>query len=448
MNTNGDEPSSEKPAAKPKISKVTIYEFYLRAIMGEPPFRWGKFPYTVRVMREDGINVFIKIEDGDLCSVLRPEHLAEEIHRYIRNHLLGWDAAHLQERDIKQLLAYVKANLPVIENIAPVRFLDEPGYCFVRLPFPSGVTGETPCLDKIGAHTSNWQALMAFVGSLFFAESDMQTYVWCHGDGMNGKGAVMSVLEKAFGPSFRALEEWGREGPSKFWTTQLVGARVGVFDDVNRGDFVGHGLWKKLTGNAPITVEYKFGQSFTTRHKCKMFITSQEKPAVKSIKADLRRLIVCHFGLQVAANEVDGQFYEKCWQEAGAWFTKCIEIYRTLCPTHKAIPFDQGEAEDIAIGNESHIDGLIESMFTIDHRVSSTRALIAKVMQNQIKDAKTRSAVKSALQSSKYRAMGVKLSSDRVDGKLRAIWRGIKPLLLFNERDEVFEDKPVRAVDW
>ena len=269
---------------------------------------------------------------------------------------------HLTVRQAGEAAQYWLARTPPIpsEDVKIVRWSDEPGLTYARLPWKRGA-GPTPTWETILGRMTNREAFCDWIGSLLVEDSSRHDYLWIHGQGGDGKGSITTFLKKVFGPSFRSKHPPSRGG-DRFWAYGLIGARVVALVDCDDSQFVSQGLFKSLTGGDSIDVEAKGAMSFTTELTAKFVIASQEKPAISSERADMRRLVYCELG---AAPPKDPRFQDKLWNEGGAFLSGCLEGYLARYHDRGAIVCSAESIRELAEETEEPFITLFDEYFRL-----------------------------------------------------------------------------------
>ncbi len=277
---------------------------------------------------ESGAAIVLEEDASGLCRKIDRERVAQAVLRYVTDRVPddGYKWTSRQARDCAdtwQMYTYAR------EAPAAILWADEPGRCFHRLPWPkSAPAAATPLCDEIMSRMSNALAFQVWLGSLFDPRADLQQYVWLHGEGENGKGTLVRMLERVFGGSFTAQEPPGKE--SRFWTSGLIGKRLAVFPDCNAAGFVTSGLFKSLTGGDAVRIEGKGEPSSTARLAVKFFFLSNEKPRLSSEHADMRRVIFCDLGPIIGGSQTG--YEDQLWLEFGDFLRRCVCLYAEHCP--------------------------------------------------------------------------------------------------------------------
>jgi len=247
---------------------------------------------------------------------------------------------------VEAVSTWIAVTTPLVD-IPHTRWLSEPGHCWRRLPFDlipdDGDVSLTPTWNDLLGRIEDRDASEAFkawIGSLFAPGSYRQQYVWMYSAGGNGKGAITRFLHKVFGAGAHFLSNIPRE-PNQFWTSQLIGRRLVVVPDCDNAKFPSSGLFKTISGDDPITIEPKGKPAYTDTLDCKFMFTSNARPELTSMGADMRRAIYVELG---GGATWEADFEDRLWSEGGAFLWGCVEAYKGLCADHRPIPVGENEA--------------------------------------------------------------------------------------------------------
>lgn len=404
----------KKPVEKERVPKNETYLAVARAINRDPLIRLPEFPvryYTVG--RSGGIRgVLEELKDG-VVQFTGLQAVSNTIIRYVVDELrgrpgYGYDMGHAKKAadfwlGITEPITYPKA----------VKWANDPELAFSRLPWtyePDFEGDKMPLFSEIMGRISNSEALCHWIASLFFDDSNIQQYVWCHGFGQNGKGALSRFLEKVFGIGYRSMQPPGLN--DKHWTAGLLGARLCVFPDCNAQGFPASGLFKSLTGGDSIMVDQKFEPAFNVKLNCKFMFQSNERPSLSSEKADMRRAIYCEF--KPLPDEVtdDSGYEARLWEEGGYFLSTCIHNYLKAYPNHGAIRTNHADLEDWISVLEEPFEVLLERCFVLGPTEQCKPSDMQDVLAQTFKDRKNQLAFISLLE----RKHGVKKKNVRIDG--------------------------------
>lgn len=108
------------------------------------------------------------------------------------------------------------------------------------------------------------------------------------GTGANGKTALVTLLEKAFGqykgtvPVTLVTRERLNIGTASPEVAALAGVRLAVMQETSKGDKINEGPMKDLTGGDPITARALYKDSVTFRPQFKMVLCTNVLPEIQS----------------------------------------------------------------------------------------------------------------------------------------------------------------------
>jgi len=255
---------------------------------------------------------------------------------------------------------------PSIPEPLPVAAVDTEFLTYRKLPWTlTKKEKETPVFDEMFKRMTNAEAVKAWIGSLFFLDSPRHQYVWIYGDGDDGKGRLASFLHAVFGGAYRA-EHAPKNGDRRFWTAGLIGSRLVVFPDCNDFDFPQTGLFKASTGDDPVRIEVKNKMPYTAELHSKFLFLSNERPGVIGNRANLRRAIFCEMTKFEGAKLSPKEVQRRLWLEGEAFLSKCIDLYKNLCPNDEDIPVDMKDLTDLTDDNEAEFEDMFHKNFIIE----------------------------------------------------------------------------------
>ncbi len=308
-------------------------------------------------------------EDGSLEAII-PEVVVNAMMRFTAETLAAMPAYAMTNRQAKEAVATWVSLAKPLHDVRYTRWLSEEGHCWRRIPFDlvpnDGPVSLTPTWDALLERVSDKEALKAFIvwiGSLFYEGSYTQQYVWIHGQGGNGKGAITRFLHRIFGQGSHFISHIPRE-PNQFWTSQMLNRRIVIVPDCDNAKFPSSGLFKTLSGGDPITVERKQKDAYTAVLEAKFLYTSNSFPELSSGEADLRRAIFVNLGSKATWEQ---GFEERLWQEGGAFLWDCMTAYTIVCPAHGPIPIGGNELLEGWISSVEEVEEVVfDKWFEID----------------------------------------------------------------------------------
>jgi len=282
------------------------------------------------ILINDGSDVVRKVDDSYLTGLIM-RYTRDPKHNFSPVFRVNTQAGQLCVDDWKHVTT------DLIE-VADVLWKDEPGYTYRRLPWARGI-GPTPLwddlTDRMGMHGN---AFRAFVGSIFEKDADLQQYLYLYGKGGDGKGAIIRMLEQALGLAFKS--EIVPTVNNQFWTHGLLNKRLVVFPDADPAEMLMSGKIKSILGGDSQRIEPKRKDTYSVRLRCKLMFCSNTRPNISSSPADMRRCLFIELP-PLGDIKVDPSYEIRLWEETGYFISKCLDIYRELCPAHGPIPYDR-----------------------------------------------------------------------------------------------------------
>lgn len=261
---------------------------------------------TPTVVRTSSIEGLIEIAANELKlnNIMLPKSKVEEI-------VKTWE-----------MNAEALNKLPKSFSLNP----DELTFNFISLDIADG---PTPTFDNFIERCGvNGPALMAYIWSIF-VEAEVQQYVIMRGEGKDGKGSLLRLIEKLVGSEAFV----GNSVRDEHWVAKCVGKRVAVWGDVNSTAFVMSDLFKQVTGNDRTTVTEKHKPSYSTKFDIRIFIATNNEPELTSRKSDLRRVLF----VEVKQAPKIPNYEAKLLSEASAILFKCRQKFEEL--------YDEGEKQ-------------------------------------------------------------------------------------------------------
>lgn len=358
----------KKKQAAPR--KEELVDLYVDALFGRPYTepkgkKWPEFRASFHCLEDrTGHREVVEELPGEVMRHVDVDVLSMKLLAYSRRTPRGFELSTTSARETA--LTWLAQVEPLDEaTVAPVRPLSEPGKCWRRLPWDY-TAGPTPTFDEIMGRMSNAEAFKAWVGSLFVVGSDRQQYVWLWGSGQNGKSSLARFLNDVFKTTYRSEFVSASQTPNQFWTSGLLGSRLVVFPDCNHYRFPTDGLFKSLTGDDGVRIEFKGRPIYTTSLNCLFMFLSNEKPDLTGEKADLRRAIYCELLPLASGTEVasTNEYQARLWAEGASWILNCIETWKRLTGTgSRDIPTDREALLNIIASGQEEFNHVFDVNF-------------------------------------------------------------------------------------
>lgn len=344
-------------------SKVPVYENLAKIISREGPSDSPPFPIKLHVMEHvRGEPIIYEEMDGEVLQRRSEKFVAQQILMYCSRTLGG--RILLDAREATNAAKFWEYNCLRLETeVLPVAQKSEIGFNYHRLPWDFA-DGPTPTWDEMFARLENADAIRAWIGSLFEPRSDRQQYCWIHGEGGDGKGALNRFLKAVFNGAYKPETVPTRN--DKFWTSSLMNARIIVFPDCNNYNFPTTGLFKQITGDDPVKVEFKNEPAFSVELVCKMLFLSNQRANISGQRSDTRRAIFAEIAPVTGAVIPTRVYDAMLWKEGAAFLYKCAAKYRELCPEHGPVPVDERIVARLVEANEEDLEVITLRNFRIE----------------------------------------------------------------------------------
>jgi P4 family phage/plasmid primase-like protien len=129
---------------------------------------------------------------------------------------------------------------------------------------------------------------MDFMASLVVGGNENHQMCFWIGTGANGKTALVTLLEKAFGeykgtvPVTLVTRERLNIGTASPEVAALAGVRLAVMQETSKGDKINEGPMKDLTGGDPITARALYKEPITFRPQMKLVLCTNVEPTIES----------------------------------------------------------------------------------------------------------------------------------------------------------------------
>jgi putative DNA primase/helicase len=182
----------------------------------------------------------------------------------------------------RQLLPHSHEHLSSVQ--LPVKY-DPAASCpnieaFVQEVFPSD------------AHTLAWE----IPACLMIPDKSIQKAMLLTGEGENGKSTYLALTRAFLGPTNTSSVSLQRMESDKFAAVRLMGKLANICPDLPSEHLAGTSVFKAVTGDDPLTGEYKFGDSFDFIPFARLVFSANHPPrSTDSSHAFFRRWIAIPF---------------------------------------------------------------------------------------------------------------------------------------------------------
>lgn len=256
--------------------------------------------------------------------------------------------------------------LPLIIDeglIAPVREMNEWGWCWKRLDFDADPFGDPGAwLTEVKPRVkTNWESFCAFIGSLFDRDSNRERYVWLYGGGESGKSTICEAIMRVFGDA--ACSRDPKKLNDRWFVAGIHGKRLVVMNEA-KATTVNSGTFKSLTGDEYHEAEQKNVPVCTVRIDAKFMIVSNDYPDIASGAENSRRILLVETekpdGWEPTIENTKEKTFKRL-QEGWPWFLAyCKAAYeenKRLVPENMETVYDlQGEDENEEVFRKHFIE--------------------------------------------------------------------------------------------
>ncbi|MBX9766964.1 MAG: hypothetical protein K2X47_06815 [Bdellovibrionales bacterium] len=230
----------------------------------------------------------------------------------------------------------------------------------------------TPLFDDfLSRLETNREAFMAFIWSLFVPMDRGEQYLWIFGEGQDGKGSLVRLLNRLLQGAFVALD-----AKDKYWLASCVGKRLGAFNDMVDVTFPMRSQFKQVTGQDLVNIEQKYKKSYCTALDTKFIFTTNKELQITTQTSDTRRCIYVKMGRNT--HPPRRGYEQELWAERAGILHKCREIYEQMIRDHDCIVVDPDAAKDIGEQAELKFQILFNQKLRVDENSWVSRVSLLK----------------------------------------------------------------------
>lgn len=189
--------------------------------------------------------------------------------------------------------------------------------------------------------------------------------LWLHGDGKDGKTAMLSVISEMFGESYTNISNNIVSNNSRFAYFDYVGKQLVGYADCNNTKIMLSEFMKGISSGDPVTIEVKGGGFFTTKLHAHPWIGSNFTPHILDAAHSLSRVFYIRINPSIIDDRKRGNFVQEIRNQLPAFLH-----YAKQCWNERALCNKQGIAEVISETDETK--GLIKNMIGDDYYLMAT----------------------------------------------------------------------------
>ena len=363
----GSNARGEKTEKPRKPSPGDLYNAIFGAIEGDLLSFLPKPNFSIKAFElQPGIHQpILDIENGEALIVGIPK-IRQLILDYCHKMLASSPSYSFTAKQAQGAAEFWYDRTSLIEKPKMSLFPNEAGRALRRIPFDlkENLYGEhTPRFNEIFSRVkSNAKQMKAFIWSILVEKSYLQQFLYIHGKGNDGKGALTRTLLKLVG-KIGIVQNTAPWKGNKHWAIPFENKRLAVFPDFQELSSLDNGILKALTGGDLIYLDPKGLPGYSTEIHCKLIFCSNEMPNLGGWqKSDLRRIIMVEME---STDAFDSRYEEYLEAELPYFLHDCKLAYEELCPNHERIQTDEESKQILDDANDDKNSDL--HVFFEDH---------------------------------------------------------------------------------
>jgi len=160
--------------------------------------------------------------------------------------------------------------------------------------------------------------MQRFLGYSLTGSTSEQIFMFAFGRGSNGKGVLASVMREVWGDYYRTIssdalmEQRRSSGAATPELADLVGARLIISGETERGCVLSEAFVKTATGEDEIPCRQLYGEKFQYMPQFKLFMAGNYKPTIRGTDNGIwRRVRLVPFNRKFEKHEMDKQLGAK-----------------------------------------------------------------------------------------------------------------------------------------
>lgn len=309
---------TKKYSSKKAEELHLLADDYIKSVVKDGIYGRGKGHLKAGVANDQLINdlFYLVDEDQRVAVVSEPEIVSD---MYLKNHGLS-------TKDYQEVVKLVRIKLTStaldLAKVAAVVLADETKLHWFKLPFTE-VEARAISLDTLPEFADFLRragegagSLTLFLGSLLDPESGRTQYLHIHGEGGDGKSALIDSISRVFGND-RVVSIDDDLFSNTHFGEQLEGARLLVFSDENNPHFVSGGKFKRYTGDPYASINPKGRKPRFIHFTHKTIVTSNNESMITAGNADRRRIIPVKMERDTSGGGRDVKWWYKGLVESG-----------------------------------------------------------------------------------------------------------------------------------
>jgi len=262
-------------------------------------------------------------------------------------HLIGEKA---RPAHTAYLIHFMETEDPTVNDLGPVEYINLKNgmldwrkgtlaphapeyYSTVQLPHNWNPEATCPTVDAFleqVLHADLIDLIWEIIGVCIYTGMGFQQAIFLDGEGRNGKGTVIRLIEKLIPPAFVSNIELQSFAIDKFSKAELFNKILNVVGDLSHNALSNTGVFKQLTGQDTVTADFKYGPKFKFKNQATLLFAANELPATNDATFGFyeRMLIVPFDKVTLQKHEIDHTLEDRMELELEGVLVKAVEGLR------------------------------------------------------------------------------------------------------------------------
>jgi putative DNA primase/helicase len=278
----------------------------------------------------------------------------------IRRNLHGLLGERARPSHVSNVIEFLEARIPEIAGPGPEGFLNfkngmlnwntlellphNPNfYSTYQINLDWNPQSSCPTIDAFldsVAEPETVKLLWEVAGIAIYPRMGFHKAILLDGDGRNGKGTYLRLIEAVVPKSARSSLELQRIETDKFACAQLYGKVLNVCGDIPDAALSDTSKFKMITGEDEISAEYKHRDIFTFTSQATLIFSANELPETSDgTKGFFSRLLLIPFNkLSLDDDDIDKSLEPRMHQELEGFVVKAVAGLRAAKVRGKFLP--------------------------------------------------------------------------------------------------------------
>jgi putative DNA primase/helicase len=250
----------------------------------------------------------------------------------------------------ENIIHFIKVEEPEIKDLGPLEYLNlkngmlnwktgeitahDPKYfSAVQIPHMWNPDAKCPTVDAFiekAIHSDLIDLIWEIIGVCIYTGIGFQIAILLYGEGRNGKGTILRLIEKLIPAEFVAHVELQNLQKDKFAKAQLFGKILSIVGDMSSKTLYDPTVFKQITGQDTISAEFKYGNAFSFTSQATLLFAANKLPVTDDTsKGFFERLLIVPFDkMSLEKHEVDATLEPRMHLEIEGVLVKAVEGLR------------------------------------------------------------------------------------------------------------------------